>query len=422
MKEVIFTVEELAEYLKMNPMTIYRRAAAGEIPGFKIGRSWRFRKSAIDAWIAEQERSGRGRGLEKCCICQREFSERVRPGGVCEAQGCSEVICSTCWNVRGRHTCNAHESVGEEGGAESVRVKGDYPGGDMEIGLSNGDREFVHQMISLAQPIREREINFLGRFQLKASSGEEVRDPSGRVLIKGDSWGDAYSMEEESTVLRKMLKADISSKVLNERFPLNRSVRYRLPLGRRNFLGNARTLVIEGRSFTNLSALAEGRKPGRLRKDTLVNLIEKVSEEARHGRWFHCLGIYSPTGFTDGALELVEATSAGERLTAPNVAYYLIGPGIEQVRFNKGDERTVALRVVFDLVTKSEREHLVRSRLRDRLEAFGYVDLEPFSEGTDWSLDEVLKAAEQLSAQDARLVLMEIDHKPVLKRREGGEG
>lgn len=33
MKEVIFTVEELAEYLKMNPMTIYRRAAAGRSRG-----------------------------------------------------------------------------------------------------------------------------------------------------------------------------------------------------------------------------------------------------------------------------------------------------------------------------------------------------------------------------------------------------
>lgn len=32
----------------------YRLAAKGEIPGFKVGGSWRFRKSEIDTWIEEQ--------------------------------------------------------------------------------------------------------------------------------------------------------------------------------------------------------------------------------------------------------------------------------------------------------------------------------------------------------------------------------
>lgn len=50
----ILTVKELAEYLKLNEKTAYRLAAKGQIPGFKIGGSWRFRKSEIDMWIEEQ--------------------------------------------------------------------------------------------------------------------------------------------------------------------------------------------------------------------------------------------------------------------------------------------------------------------------------------------------------------------------------
>tara|TARA_R100001143_G_C3320519_1_gene114548 strand:- start:560 stop:787 length:228 start_codon:yes stop_codon:yes gene_type:complete len=50
----IFTVKELSEYLKLNEKTAYRLAAKGEIPGFKVGGSWRFRKSEIDTWIEEQ--------------------------------------------------------------------------------------------------------------------------------------------------------------------------------------------------------------------------------------------------------------------------------------------------------------------------------------------------------------------------------
>ena len=54
-KEILFTVDELAQYLKMRPITIYKHAAAGKLPGFKVGSKWRFKKSTIDKWIEEQE-------------------------------------------------------------------------------------------------------------------------------------------------------------------------------------------------------------------------------------------------------------------------------------------------------------------------------------------------------------------------------
>lgn len=53
--DVVFTVQELASYLKMKPVTIYKHAKAGKLPGFKVGANWRFKKSTIDRWITEQE-------------------------------------------------------------------------------------------------------------------------------------------------------------------------------------------------------------------------------------------------------------------------------------------------------------------------------------------------------------------------------
>jgi len=49
------TVKELSEYLKLNEKTAYRLAAKGEIPGFKVGGSWRFNKADIDKWIKQQK-------------------------------------------------------------------------------------------------------------------------------------------------------------------------------------------------------------------------------------------------------------------------------------------------------------------------------------------------------------------------------
>lgn len=56
MEEIFFTVPELAEYLRMKPITIYKHASKGKLPAFKVGATWRFKKSSIDKWIEEQER------------------------------------------------------------------------------------------------------------------------------------------------------------------------------------------------------------------------------------------------------------------------------------------------------------------------------------------------------------------------------
>ena len=56
MKDDILTIREVAEMLKLTEKTAYRLVSNGELPGFKAGGSWRFRKSEIDKWIREQEK------------------------------------------------------------------------------------------------------------------------------------------------------------------------------------------------------------------------------------------------------------------------------------------------------------------------------------------------------------------------------
>ncbi|MBN1639040.1 MAG: helix-turn-helix domain-containing protein, partial [Ignavibacteriales bacterium] len=47
----IMTIEEVAEYLKLKPQTIYTWAQEKKIPAAKIGKEWRFKKSVIDEWF-----------------------------------------------------------------------------------------------------------------------------------------------------------------------------------------------------------------------------------------------------------------------------------------------------------------------------------------------------------------------------------
>lgn len=51
MTNEILTIREVAELLKINEKTAYKLALAGEIPGFKVGGSWRFERQEIANWI-----------------------------------------------------------------------------------------------------------------------------------------------------------------------------------------------------------------------------------------------------------------------------------------------------------------------------------------------------------------------------------
>lgn len=44
----VMTVDEVAEYLKLSKITVYKLTQSGEIPGFHIGGSWRYNKEKID--------------------------------------------------------------------------------------------------------------------------------------------------------------------------------------------------------------------------------------------------------------------------------------------------------------------------------------------------------------------------------------
>ena len=50
--DATLTPEEAAAYLKVNPQTIYRNLRRGRLPGAKVGRQWRLRRSDLDRLLA----------------------------------------------------------------------------------------------------------------------------------------------------------------------------------------------------------------------------------------------------------------------------------------------------------------------------------------------------------------------------------
>jgi len=51
----ILTTKELAEYLKLTEVTIYKYVCEGKIPGHKVGSRWRYDKDQIDELLRRDE-------------------------------------------------------------------------------------------------------------------------------------------------------------------------------------------------------------------------------------------------------------------------------------------------------------------------------------------------------------------------------
>ena len=58
--ERLMTVDEVAEYLGLNPATVRLHLRNGELVGFKVGpRHWRIRESALEAFVNEREQAAK---------------------------------------------------------------------------------------------------------------------------------------------------------------------------------------------------------------------------------------------------------------------------------------------------------------------------------------------------------------------------
>lgn len=71
----IMTVKQLADYLQLNELTIYKKVQLGEIPVVKLGRSLRFKKNIIDKWLETE--SGWDQEFESLLMKTQRFGKQA---------------------------------------------------------------------------------------------------------------------------------------------------------------------------------------------------------------------------------------------------------------------------------------------------------------------------------------------------------
>lgn len=83
----VMTTEEAAAYLKLSVRTLERRRAAGEGPPVaRIGQQWRYRRTELDRWLAEQETDERLRAWWRNLPPEERIRLRALHGKVVDVQ------------------------------------------------------------------------------------------------------------------------------------------------------------------------------------------------------------------------------------------------------------------------------------------------------------------------------------------------
>jgi excisionase family DNA binding protein len=75
-RATIMTLQEVARFLRVHPMTIYRLIQRGDLPAARVGRSWRFRKDQINSWLLAREVNSNHLGAKHVGARSREKAGR----------------------------------------------------------------------------------------------------------------------------------------------------------------------------------------------------------------------------------------------------------------------------------------------------------------------------------------------------------
>ena len=90
MNPATLTVEEVAAFLKLSPITVYRELTKKRLPGFKVGNQWRVRQDILQEWIEEKsgwqkrfdriwsttQKEGRRRGITESIVSDEVLASR----------------------------------------------------------------------------------------------------------------------------------------------------------------------------------------------------------------------------------------------------------------------------------------------------------------------------------------------------------
>ncbi|MCD6390811.1 MAG: helix-turn-helix domain-containing protein [Dehalococcoidia bacterium] len=424
-RKPFWSVREVAEYLDVEYKTLYRQVLAGNLPAVKIGGIFRIKQEDIDAFLEYMrvpkrkehesmvnafrkdiyanlypERSATGLA---CARCGRLMKSINMIGGECQHPSCEAILCTECYADEDDRYCRAHRI--------SAREK-----------LSRAKQRLERREIDVlvtAEEARERELNFIGRFDQKIRGQKKIVNPIDGIPQVVNSWEAIHQEETEFDFITpssaEILDKDAEGKI----FPRNISSTYHF--GKQSSSkGSNCSIVIRASCISHVHEHLQNDFDTRpLSYAELVWLLEQNIEEAKADNSLYILGIGSPTGFDAQAKQAICGGGSGRVFSSLYVAVCLADLNANELFHNPADSRVKPFVELYRGDLDGEAVEKVKDFLRNKLVERASQTITEVMEGTGQSRDVVMEALAQLSQEEGYSIVNTDNKGEVVILREG---
>jgi len=322
------SIREASQYLGVEYKTLYRIVLSGKLPASRIGAIYRIKREDLDKYLDEQKITVGRDNVPSCGRCHRLIRNPEMAGGQCQHPDCEALLCRACWAYERDRYCLEHRQSPEAKLAEARQR------------LETGE---VPVLVTAAEA-RQKELNFIGRFDRKVRQLREATSPvDGRTLhIK--SWEDIHKeySDEEPTSPSYSGRENIAGP--STVVPVNLRSTYSVFSHRKTKEGG---FIIEAAVFSHIRAYKEDvfdTSPASHAE--LVWLLERAISSAKNEGTLFIVGFASPTGWTPEACEVVSGEGTGRGFSSLYISPCLIDLRNDRLIANPSDNR---LRLFIDV-------------------------------------------------------------------------
>ena len=323
------TLGELAAYLSVSERTIYGWAQRGEIPAYKLGAAWRFRRDEIDHWLRTR-RSGPALVAhgDRCSVCSRDLTSELQAAGNCTHPQCGQPICRSCWGILRRRNCSAHLPSKRNRGAEGELATSE--GGASTTVVDQVQHSEISQSLLSERFLDGFSKRVEGRPYLVGSSGTYIAHVDNSLWLKSSGTGEPYEQVSGSS------SGDSSGPRVLE---TKGWVAYRVKLPRRALGSTNSILRMEARAVGStvrrISRFQLQSPP--IKRTQLEQLLDGALSFAKSEGISYVLGLYAPQGWTGDALGMLNHPNISHRFLHTALSVALIGADLDQVCWNSND-------------------------------------------------------------------------------------
>lgn len=334
-----YSIKEAAEYLQVDYKVVYRLVREGKIPSTRVGWQYRMTQEDLNAYLNVQR-----------------VKQTMKPE--------SDASAIAARDLEIQSPFQASINGAARGSATAIRR--------------------VHA--------RQMEQNLVNRFQERIQNVAVIQHPINQKELFIDDWESLREVTEDREALMRALNTAFLDRQTLATTPRNTRVRYRIP-------GDP-ALILEIRFVGRLERYCKtGTDDAPVTIEELMVILEELTEEQKTQRSAHVVGLASPTGWTEDAVDYIRNTGRGTSFRNEYVRPFLIDLRTDAVYYDELNEGTARFAGLFRLPTEVEDQAVLVERIRSDLAGRSGIILGDFAQEIGVSLELIQEAARTLASE-----------------------